>query len=306
MLWGDKPYYSLDYYLKQTFGSKTYKISLDAGFTCPNRDGSLGRGGCIFCSSGGSGEFAGSREKSIEQQIEDGIAGLTKFHANQFIAYYQAFTNTYGSIPYLKQVYEPSFLHPKIAAVSVGTRPDCLPDQTIELLKQYSRRKPVWVELGLQTIHEETARYIRRGYPLSCFEDTLNRLRDASLPVIVHVILGLPGESREDIVETIRYLNQAGISGIKLQLLHVLKDTDLAREYEKGLFSLLEKEEYVSLVTECIARLSQEIVVHRLTGDGPSKQLIGPLWSCEKRRVLNEIHHQLKKKGYYQGCLNRP
>lgn len=303
MLWGEKPYYSVDYYLKQTFGSKTYKVALDAGFTCPNRDGTVGYGGCIFCSRGGSGEFAGSRSLSVREQLESGIRNLGAFHAKQYIAYYQAFTNTYADLSYLKQVYEPSFEHPEVAAVSIATRPDCLGEETVGLLCAYAQRKPVWVELGLQTIHERTAAYIRRGYPLSCFEAALMRLKRAGLPVIVHVILGLPGETREDVFETVRYLNRAKIQGIKLQLLHVLEDTDLAADYRAGRFETLSQEAYVAMVADCIGLLSPDIVIHRLTGDGPSEQLIAPQWSRAKRTVLNCIHHELKKRGIYQGCF---
>lgn len=303
MLWGEKPYYSLDYYLKQTFGSKTYKASLDAGFTCPNRDGTIGRGGCIFCSRGGSGEFAGSRALSITEQIDSQIEKLGSFHAKQYIAYYQAFTNTYADLDYLRRVYEPSFLHEKVAVVDIATRPDCVGEDVVSLLCEYSKRKPVWVELGLQTIHEDTAAYIRRGYDLTCFENALKRLHDAQIPVIVHVILGLPGEDKEKMLETIRYLNNAGIFGIKLQLLHVLENTDLADEFRVGKFQTLSMEAYVDLVVSCIDALSPDIVIHRLTGDGPSNQLISPLWSRAKRSVLNCIHHELKTRGIYQGCF---
>lgn len=303
MLWGEKPYYSLDYYLKQQFGSKTYKVALDAGFTCPNRDGTIATGGCIFCSKGGSGEFAGSRSLSIQEQIDSGIEKLGAFHAKQYIAYYQAFTNTYADVEYLRRVYEPSFEHEKIAAVSIATRPDCVDEEVTALLCEYAKRKPVWVELGLQTIHEDTADYIRRGYALSCFEAALERLKRARIPVIVHVILGLPGEDKKRMLETIRYLNRAGIFGIKLQLLHVLENTDLAKDYREGRFETLSMEEYVDVVVSCIGFLSPDIVIHRLTGDGPSDQLISPQWSRAKRSVLNCIHHELKKRGIYQGCF---
>ena len=299
MLWGEKPYYSLDYYLKQTFGSKTYKASLDAGFTCPNRDGTIGRGGCIFCSRGGSGEFAGSRALSIKEQIDSQIEKLGSFHAKQYIAYYQAFTNTYADLDYLRRVYEPSFLHEKVAVVDIATRPDCVGEDVVSLLCEYSKRKPVWVELGLQTIHEDTAAYIRRGYDLTCFENALKRLNDAQIPVIVHVILGLPGEDKEKMLETIRYLNNAGIFGIKLQLLHVLKDTALADLM--GSFHILTPDEYIDILCECIAKLSPDIVIHRLTGDGPKDLLIAPEWSKNKRQVLNTLSHKLKVRGIYQG-----
>lgn len=303
MLWGEKPYYSLDYYLKQTFGSKTYKVALDAGFTCPNRDGHIARGGCIFCSKGGSGEFAGSRRLSIKEQIDTGIEKLQQFHAKQYIAYYQAFTNTYADIEYLKQVYEPAFKHEKIAAVSIATRPDCVDEAVTQLLCEYSKIKPVWVELGLQTIHEDTAAYIRRGYTLTCFEEAVKLLKKAGINVIVHVILGLPGEDKQKMLETIKYLNHADINGIKLQLLHVLENTDLAEDYRAGKFEILSLEEYTDIVVSCIGTLSPEIVIHRLTGDGPSDQLISPQWSKAKRSVLNCIHHELKKRGIYQGCF---
>lgn len=304
MRWGEKPYYSLDYYLKQRFGGKIYKVTLDAGFTCPNRDGRLGTGGCIFC-SGGSGEFAGDRRLSVEEQIDEGIRGLTKFKAIGYIAYYQAYTNTYAGLPRLKAVYDPAFAHPKISAVSVATRPDCLPQETVELLASYNRIKPVWVELGLQTIHERTASFIRRGYPLSCFEDAVKRLREKDLEVIVHVILGLPGENTKDMLETVSYLNYMGIQGIKLQLLHVIDKTDLAGYYRAGAFETLTMDEYVNLVCLCIGHLSEEIVVHRITGDGPSDRLLAPLWSKNKLQVLNAIHHEMKVREISQGCLRR-
>ncbi len=304
MKWGEKPYYSLDYYLKNTYGGKIYKVALDGGFTCPNRDGTLGVGGCIFC-SGGSGEFAGDRRLSITEQINHGIIGLTKFKAKGYIAYYQAYTNTYGTLSYLKQIYEPAFLHPQITAVSIATRPDCITDEIADLLAFYNQKKPVWVELGLQTMHEKTAKLIRRGYELPCFEEAVKKLRERGLEVIVHVILGLPGERTEDILETISYLNGMDIQGIKLQLLHVIEKTDLAGYYRAGGFQVLTMEEYVSLVCLCIGHLSEEIVVHRITGDGPSEQLVAPLWSKNKLQVLNAIHHQMKQQGIYQGCLRR-
>lgn len=299
--WGEKPYYSLNYYLKQTFHKKVYRVALDAGMTCPNRDGTIGRGGCIFCSAGGSGDFAGDRRDSITRQVEQGIQGLKKFHADGYIAYFQAYTNTYAPLSYLRRVYEEAMDHPLVEAVSIATRPDCLSREIVDLLGELNQRKPVWVELGLQTMHERTAEYIRRGYPLSCFEDSVSRLRQKGLDVIVHTILGLPGESREDMIHTIRYLNQRDIQGIKLQLLHILKGTDLADAYQAGAFCALSREAYVDLVTECIANLSDTIVVHRLTGDGPKDILLAPLWSSSKMQVLNEIHHRLKEAGIWQG-----
>ena len=306
MLWGEKPYYSLDYYLKQTFGSKTYKASLDAGFTCPNRDGTIGRGGCIFCSRGGSGEFAGSRALSITEQIDSQIEKLGSFHAKQYIAYYQAFTNTYADLDYLRRVYEPSFLHEKVAAVDIATRPDCVGDDVVSLLCEYSKRKPVWVELGLQTMHEESAQIIHRGYDLACFERAVSELRSREIDVIVHTILGLPGEGKEEVLRTIDYLNHMDIQGIKLQLFHILKGTQLGQIYlgqKEGqeFISPMTMEAYIDLVIDCVEHLSPEITIHRLTGDGPKELLLAPMWSTRKRTVLNEIHKELKKRDAWQG-----
>lgn len=288
--WGEKPYYSLDYYLKETFGQKVYKLALDGGMTCPSRDGTLGTGGCIFCSEGGSGDFAESPPPSgsgpgcgtpaapgrvspslpeIEQriarldvcgQIERAKARVSsKIKDGKYVAYFQSYTNTYGPLPYLTALFSQAVSHPDIAALSIGTRPDCLPKETIALLKKLNQEKPVWVELGLQTIHEDSARLIRRGYELPCFLDALRRLKEAGLTVVVHVILGLPGETREDMLETVRFLGRLdnpSIDGIKLQLLHVLKGTELCRLYEREPFHVMEPEEYFSLIADCIRTLS--------------------------------------------------
>lgn len=302
MRWGDKPYYSLDWYLKQTYGTKVYKIALDAGFTCPNRDGRVGTGGCIFCSAGGSGDYAGDRRLIVDEQLTQGILQCKDPEAGRYIAYYQAFTNTYADTAYLREVYEPAFRRSEVVAVSIATRPDCIPDNTLALLHEYNAVKPVWVELGLQTMHDETAEYIRRGYGRSCFADAVARLRACGIPVIVHVILGLPGEDEAMMLQTIDYLNGLGISGIKLQLLHVLEGTDLAADYRAGRFEVLSEDAYVDLVVQCIARLSPNIVIHRITGDGPADLLIAPRWSLHKRAVLNHIHHALKIRGVWQGC----
>lgn len=300
--WNGKPYYSFDYMLKERFGGKVYKVALNGGMTCPNRDGTLGNRGCIFCSAGGSGDFAGNRQDSITRQIDLQVEKLReKRHASSFIAYFQAYTNTYAPVEYLRSIYTEAISHPDIVAVSIGTRPDCLGNDVLDLLEELNRQKPVWVELGLQTIHEKTASYIRRGYPLSCFEEAVTNLRKRNLEVIVHTILGLPGETNEDILETIEYLNHRDIQGIKLQLLHVLKGTDLAADYLAGKFSVYSMEEYLNLVMECLEHLSPDIVVHRLTGDGPKDLLIAPGWSSAKKTVLNTLHHQCKINGVYQG-----
>lgn len=302
MKWGEKPYHSLDYMLRERFGEKVYKVTLNGGMSCPNRDGKLGTRGCIFCSAGGSGDFAADSSLSITEQIDSQISILSaKRPIHKYIAYFQAFTNTYAPVEYLEKIFTEALAHPSIAALSIGTRPDCLGEDVTALLSRLNRQKPVWVELGLQTIHEKTAAYIRRGYPLSCFEDAVRRLRKEDLEVIVHTILGLPGESTQDILNTMEYLNHQDIQGIKLQLLHVLRGTDLASDYEKGLFCTYERDEYISLVISCLEHLRPDIVIHRITGDGPKDLLIAPLWASRKREVLNLLHHQMKENHNYQG-----
>ena len=305
--WNGKPYHSFDYMLKERFGEKIYKVALDAGMTCPNRDGTLGSRGCIFCSAGGSGDFAGSHQDSITQQIEKQAASIRqKRGVAKFIAYFQAYTNTYAPVNYLRKIYTEAISHPDIVAISIGTRPDCLDADILQLLDELNQKKPVWVELGLQTIHEATARYIRRGYPLSCFEQAVSELRKRNLDVIVHTILGLPGESKNDILSTIEYLNHQDIQGIKLQLLHVLKGTDLAEDYLAGKFQVYTMEEYLELVIDCLEHLNPEIVIHRLTGDGPKDLLIAPLWSSAKRTVLNTLHRECKLRHAFQGKQYKP
>lgn len=300
--WNGKPYRSLDYMLRERFGEKVYKVTLNGGMSCPNRDGTIGTGGCIFCSEGGSGDFAADVALPVTDQIESQIALLSgKRLIQKYIAYFQAYTNTYAPVEYLRKIFTEAISHPGIVALSVGTRPDCLGEEVLELLEELNQIKPVWIELGLQTIHEKTAQYIRRGYRLSCFEQAVENLRRRNIEVIVHTILGLPGESREDILETMRYLNKIDIQGIKLQLLHVLKGTDLAYDYLAGDFRVFEREEYVDLVIQCLENLDPEIVIHRITGDGPKDLLIAPLWASRKREVLNLLHHQMKEQNSYQG-----
>lgn len=300
----EKPYYALDYYLKQTFGEKIYKLALDGGMNCPNRDGTLGFGGCIFCSHGGSGDFAEPVRTSVTDQIERAKERVSrKIKQGRYIAYFQSYTNTYAPVSYLEPLFSEAIAHPDIVALSIGTRPDCLPPDVIELLSQLNRQKPVWIELGLQTIHETTAKNICRGYELPCFEDAVIRLKKAGIDVIVHVILGLPGESREDMLDTIRYLSRLDppIDGIKLQLLHILKDTKLAALYEAAGFPILSMNEYIDLLLDCIRLLPPDVVIHRLSGDGPKNLLIEPLWSGNKRLVLNSITKAFKDTGAYQG-----
>ena len=300
--WGEKPYHSLDYELKHRFGEKIYKLTLNGGMSCPNRDGKISFGGCIFCSTGGSGDFASCGTLSIPEQITDAKKRLSgKRPVNQYIAYFQAYTNTYGPLEHLQKIFTEAIDDPEVVVLSIATRPDCLSDEIIELLARLNQRKPVWVELGLQTVHESTARFIRRGYPLEVFSDAVNRLHQHNIEVVTHVILGLPGETREMMLETIDYLNTLPIQGIKLQLLHVLEGTDLAAYYRTTGFHILSEEEYISLLLECIEHLRPEITVHRITGDGPKELLIAPLWSSAKRSVLNHIHHEMKLKNSWQG-----
>ena len=289
-------------YARERFGEKVYKVTLNGGMSCPNRDGTLGTRGCIFCSEGGSGDFAADVSLSVTEQIESQIALLSgKRPIQKYIAYFQAYTNTYAPVEYLRKIFKEAMSHPRIVALSVGTRPDCLGEEVLDLLEELNRIKPVWIELGLQTIHEKTAQYIRRGYRLSCFDQAVENLRKRNIEVIVHTILGLPGESREEILETMRYLNKKDIQGIKLQLLHVLKGTDLAYDYLAGRFQVYEREEYLDLLIECLENLDPEIVIHRITGDGPKDLLIAPLWASRKREVLNLLHHQMKEQNSYQG-----
>lgn len=297
-------FYSLNDALRERFGEKLYKLTLNGGCTCPNRDGTLGARGCIFCSEGGSGEFAGSPELSVSEQIEEGKRRLAgKRPVRRYIAYFQAYTNTYGPEERLRRMFTEAISHPEIAVLSIATRPDCLGDEVLSLLEELNRIKPVWVELGLQTIHEKTAAFIRRGYPLSVFDQAVKALTQRGIETIVHTILGLPGETPEMMLDTVRYVNLTSASGIKLQLLHILKNTDLADYYVRTGFSVLSMEEYVDLVIRCLEICRPDLVIHRLTGDGPGDLLIAPEWSRAKRQVLNAIHKEMKKRETYQGRL---
>ena len=289
-------YLSFNKYLKDKFGQKVYKISLDGGFTCPNRDGKIDTRGCIFCSKGGSGDFAQNRDLSITEQIESGKKIVEKkIKSGKYIAYFQAFTNTYAPVEILRAKYSEAINHPDIVALSIATRPDCLGDDVIELLDEMNKIKPVYVELGLQTIHSDSAKYIRRGYSLEVYNEAVKKLKNIGVNIVVHIILGLPNESEEDMLESVKYVCQSQIDGIKLQLLHIIAGTDLAKDYEKGLFKTLEFDEYVELIAKCVAIIPKNIVIHRLTGDGAKKDLIAPLWSADKKRVLNAINKALRE-----------
>lgn len=301
-LWNDKPYHSLDFELKKRFHEKVYRLALNGGMTCPNRDGHIATGGCIFCSEGGSGDFAAPASLSISKQIRAGQKLLAnKRPVHKYIAYFQAFTNTYGPVDYLRSIFTEAIQHPEIEVLAIATRPDCLQDEIVSLLSELNQIKPVWVELGLQTMHEDTAQFIRRGYPLPVFEDAVKKLRLHGIEVITHVILGLPGEDHEQMLETIRYLNTQDIQGIKLQLLHILKGTDLADIYEHDPFPVFTLEEYVSFIVDCVEIIRPDMVIHRLTGDGPKDLLIAPLWSSAKRHVLNSIHREFRLRDTWQG-----
>lgn len=306
-LWNDKRYFSLDYYLKQRFGEKVYKVALDGGMTCPNRDGTLDTRGCIFCSAGGSGDFAAPLCESVTEQINQAIFGIRASKqkkqktlvCNKFIAYFQSYTNTYASIGHLRKIFTEAISHPSIVALSIGTRPDCLGDEVLSLLKELNQIKPVFVELGLQSIHEKTAEFIRRGYPLSVFDKAVNDLSSIGIEIVVHLIIGLPFESREDLLSSIHYIAKLPIQGVKLQLLHVLKGTDLADHLEE--IKILRMEEYIDLIILCLEHLPENITIHRITGDGPKDLLLAPLWSKNKKQVMNEINKTLTTWDSWQG-----
>lgn len=289
--------------MKQRFGEKVYKISLESGLSCPNRDGTIGYGGCIFCSGSGSGDFASPLCSSVTEQIDRGIRGLSsrKHVGHKFIAYFQSFTNTYAPVDVLEPMYMEALRHPDVVMLSIATRPDCLPADVLKLLEQCRRIKPVIVELGLQTIHDGTASLIRRGYPLSVYDTAVESLAGIGIEVVTHVIAGLPHESRNDFLETVSYVGESKADGIKIQLLHILKNTDLADMYLQGEFSALTFDEYVETVIRAIAILPEKTVIHRLTGDGPKSLLIAPEWSSRKRHVLNEILKQMKQQNLWQG-----
>lgn len=294
-------YYSLNEYLKNTFGEKVYKISLNGGMTCPNRDGTLDSRGCIFCSKGGSGEFSADALLPISEQLEQAKRRIReKTDCKRFIAYFQPFTNTYAETEYLRRIFTEAIAPEDIAALSIATRPDCLGENVLALLSELNQIKPVWVELGLQTIHKKTAEYIRRSYPLEKFDCAAKRLRELGINVITHLIIGLPGESREMLLDSVRYAGERS-NGVKLQLLHVLKDTDLCSDYLAGKFDVLSIEEYIELLCDCVEALPKNVVIHRLTGDGDKRLLVAPMWSADKKRVLNAINKAFRERNITQG-----
>lgn len=294
-------YYSLNEYLKTTFGEKVYKISLNGGMTCPNRDGTIDTRGCIFCSRGGSGEFAANVVLDIKSQIEQAKQKIkAKTDCRKFIAYFQPFTNTYASVEYLEKIFTQAIEGDEIVALSIATRPDCLGDDVLELLDKLNKIKPVWVELGLQTIHKQTSDYIRRGYELGVYGAAVKNLNKIGINVITHIILGLPNESKEMMLETVKYVGNR-TDGIKLQLLHILEDTDLLDDYNAGKFSVLSLDEYIDILCDCIEILPKNVVIHRITGDGDKKLLVAPMWSANKRNVLNTINKIFSQRNITQG-----
>ena len=287
--------------MKKRFGCKIYKLSLSGGMTCPTRDGTLGTRGCIFCSADGSGDFAAKPCEDIAKQIYNAKALVAAKAKNaKYIAYFQDYTNTYAPTNRLRQLFTQAINPDDVVALSIGTRPDCLPDDVVELLAELNKQKPVFVELGLQTIHESTAEYIRRGYKLEVFDDAVRRLQAVGIEVVAHIIIGLPGETEEMIYDTVRYLADMRIDGIKLQLLHVLEGTDLADEYRQGKFDVLDMDKYIDILENCVRLLPPETVIHRLTGDGAKKDLIAPLWSADKKNVLNTINRRFREDGVKQ------
>lgn len=302
MRWGEKRYYSLDYYLRRTYGEKLYKVSLNGGCTCPNRDGTLDTRGCIFCSAGGSGDFAASPALSVTRQFEEGKKLVGRKHTGTgYIAYFQAYTNTYAPVLRLRALFEEAIHLPEVRILSIATRPDCLSPEILDLLEELNQIKPVWIELGLQTIHPESAAFIRRGYELPVFDQAVKELTARGISVITHVILFLPGETCAQMLETIHHLNQLPIQGIKLQLLHILRGTDLADYYQMRPFFVPSMEEYFEVLGKCICGLRPDIVIHRLTGDGPKPLLLAPLWTGQKRLVLGSMQHYFKIHDIWQG-----
>lgn len=299
---GEKRYNSLNYFLRNKFGDKIFKISLDAGFSCPNRDGTISSGGCVFCSARGSGDFAGDRKFSISDQFEDRKKMMkNKWKEGKYIAYFQAYTNTYAPIDELREKYNQALKEDGVIGLAIATRPDCLDEEVLNLLSEINKKTYLWIELGLQTIHEKTAKIINRGYSLEVFEKALNELRKRNIDVVTHVIFGLPEEKKGDMLDTVRYLSHQDIQGVKFHLLHLMKDTPMVKLYNEGRLKFLEQEEYIDIICEAIAMLPEDIVIHRLTGDSPRNLLIGPQWSLKKWEILNNIDKNLKERNLYQG-----
>ena len=300
--WNGKRYHSLNYFLRNKFGEKIYKISLDGGFTCPNRDGKVAKGGCTFCSARGSGDFAGSRILSITEQFADRKEMMEKkWKDGKYIAYFQAYTNTYAPVEELRKKYEEALAQKNVIALSIATRPDCLDDDILDYLEELNKKTYLWVELGLQTINDKTARNFNRGYDFETFDSSLKKLQERGIEVVVHTIFGLPGETKEDMLKTVDYVAHSGAQGVKFHLLHLMQGTKMVEQYESGELELLSKEDYIDLICKGVAMIPEEMVVHRLTGDAPRQSLIGPMWSLKKWEVLNDIDKALVDNDIWQG-----
>lgn len=300
--WNGKRYHSLNYFLREKFGEKVFKISLDGGFSCPNRDGKISKGGCVFCSERGSGDYAGDRYLSISNQFDD-IKDMMakKWKSGKYIAYFQAYTNTYAPVDELRRKYEEALNKEGVVAIAIATRPDCLGDDVLDLLHEISKKVYLWIELGLQTSNDETAKRINRGYKLEVFEEAMRKLKERNIDVVVHDILGLPGETKEDMLNTVNYIAHSGAKGIKLHLLHLMKDTPMVSLYEKGKLEFLSEEDYIDLIVKAVSMLPEDMVVHRLTGDAPRALLIGPMWSLKKWEILNAIDKKFEDEDIWQG-----
>lgn len=300
--WNGKRYHSLNYFLRNKFGEKIYKISLDGGFTCPNRDGKVAKGGCTFCSARGSGDFAGSRILSITEQFEDRKEMMEKkWKDGKYIAYFQAYTNTYAPVEELRRKYEEALAQKNVIALSIGTRPDCLDDDVLDYLEEVNKKTYLWVELGLQTINDKTAHNFNRGYDFETFDSSLKKLQERGIEVVVHTIFGLPGETKDDMLKTVDYVAHSGAQGVKFHLLHLMKGTKMVEQYESGELQLLGREDYIDLICKSVAMIPEDMVVHRLTGDAPRQSLIGPMWSLKKWEVLNDIDKALVDNNIWQG-----
>jgi radical SAM protein, TIGR01212 family len=301
-MWGDKRFHTWNYEMREQFGTKVFKVMLDAGFTCPNRDGTIAIGGCTFCSARGSGDFAGRRRDDLVTQFNEvRLRQHKKWPQAQYIGYFQAYTNTYAPVATLREYYEAILEQPGVVGLSIATRPDCLPDDVVEYLAELNERTYLWLELGLQTIHEETSRLINRAHDTACFVDAVERLRKHNIRVCAHIIYGLPGETHEMMMETGRAVAAMDVQGIKIHLLHLMRKTPMVKQWEAGLLRFLEKDEYVKLVVDTLELLPPEMIVHRLTGDAPRELLIGPMWSLKKWEVLNAIDAELRRRDSWQG-----
>lgn len=304
--WDGKRYHTLNHFLREKFGGKVFKISLDAGFTCPNRDGKVSSGGCIFCSPRGSGDFAGTSEDIREQFHEVRRMMNKKWKSGRYIAYFQAYTNTYADVKVLREKYYSVLNLEDVIGIAIATRPDCLPPDVLELLSEINARTYLWVELGLQTVHERTARLINRGYGLDTYIASVRELKRRGIEVVTHQILGLPGENKQDMLQTVDFISNTGTQGIKLHLLHLLKNTKLEEMYRRDEFRLMAMEDYIELVVDCIERIPESMVIHRITGDGPRDTLIGPKWSLKKFEVINAIEHLMMDRDTWQGKRYTP